>query len=168
MAETDPLRSDRKPEPTHGNGFYPHEAGEYYLAAVDTIGAIKLFAKDLQPPVRSYHITSVRFELDPDTGKWIWFDGVRNQSPRKSHSGWRLGSKRLHDTRASAEAELQLEMVKNGDRVTKVHDLPDDTTALRKIRSANHPDRNNSDADQELYQAVVEKLDRMRMANQSA
>ncbi len=168
MAETDPLRSDLKPEPAPGNGFFPHEAGEYYLAAVDTIGAIKLFAKDLQPPVHSYSITSVRFEPDPDTGKWIWFDGARNQSPRKNPDGWRLGNKRLHDTRASAEAELQREMVKNGDRVTKVHDLPDDTTALRKIRSANHPDRNNSDADHELYQAVVEKLDRMRMMNRSA
>jgi hypothetical protein len=38
-------------------------------------------------------------------------------------------------------------------------------TALKKIRSANHPDR-NTDADQELYQAVVEKLDRMRTATQ--
>ncbi|HET9113288.1 MAG TPA: hypothetical protein VFN66_05410 [Burkholderiales bacterium] len=168
MAETDPLCSDRKPEPLHGNGFFPHETGEYYLAAVDTIGTIKLFAKDLQPPVRGYSITSVRFELDADTGKWIWFDGTRNQSPRRSQNGWRLGSKQLHDTRAGAEAELQREMVKNGDRVTKVHDLPDDMTALRKIRSAHHPDRNNADADQELYQAVIEKLDRMRRANQSA
>ena len=56
-------------------------------------------------------------------------------------------------------------MVKNGDRVTKVHDLPDDMAALKKIRSANHPDR-NADVDQDLYQAVVEKLDRMRTATQ--
>ena len=56
-------------------------------------------------------------------------------------------------------------MVKNGDRVTKVHDLPDCMTALKKIRSAHHPDR-NADGDQELYQAVVEKLDRMRAVNQ--
>jgi hypothetical protein len=38
-------------------------------------------------------------------------------------------------------------------------------TALKKIRSANHPDR-NGDADQDLYQAVVEKLDRMRTLSQ--
>ena len=50
---------------------------------------------------------------------------------------------------------------KNGDRVTRVHDLPDDRTALKKIRSAHHPDRNHG-ADLDLYQAVVEKLDRMR------
>ena len=166
MAEIDPLRNDSKPEPTHSSAFYPHEAGEYYLAAVDTAGTIKLFAKDLKPPVHSYGITTVRFELDPDTGKWIWFDGAQNQSPRKIQDGWRLGSKRLHDTREGAEAEVQRAMIKNGDRVTKVHDLPDDMTALRKIRSAHHPDRNNSDADQDLYQAVVEKLDRMRMAIQ--
>ena len=67
----------------------------------------------------------------------------------------------MHDTREGAEAELQREMLKNGDRVTKVHDLPDDMTALKKIRSANHPDR-NAESDVELYQAVVEKLDRMR------
>lgn len=42
--------------------------------------------------------------------------------------------------------------------------LPDDMAALRKIRSANYPDR-NTDADQDLYQAVVEKLDRMRMGD---
>ena len=166
MAELDPLRNDSKFEPTHSSAFYPHEAGEYYLAAVDTVGTIKLFAKDLKPPVHSYGITTVRFELDPDTGKWIWFDGAQNQSPRKIQDGWRLGSKKLHDTREGAEAEVQREMIKNGDRVTRVHDLPDDMTALRKIRSAHHPDRNNFDADQELYQAVVEKLDRMRMANQ--
>jgi hypothetical protein len=166
MAEMDPLSNDSKPAPTQSSAFYPHEAGEYYLAAVDTIGTIKLFAKDRKPPVHSYGITTIRFELDTDTGKWIWFDGKQNQSPRKNQDGWRLGSKRLHDTREGAEAEVQREMIKNGDRVTKVHDLPDDMTALRKIRSAHHPDRNNFDADQDLYQAVVEKLDRMRMATQ--
>jgi hypothetical protein len=103
--------------------------------------------------------------LNPDTGKWIWFDGEKTHSPRKTQVGWRLGSKRLHDTREGAEAELQREMVKNGDRVTKVHDLPDDVTALKKIRSANHPDRNHG-ADLDIYQAVVEKLDRMRAVSQ--
>ena len=166
IAKMDPLRNDSTPEPTHSCAFYPHEAGEYYLAAVDTVGTIKLFAKDLKPPVHSYGITTIRFELNPDTGKWIWFDGERNQSPRKNQDGWRLGSKRLHDTRESAEAEVQRQMVKNGDRVTKVHDLPDDATALKKIRSAHHPDRNNADADHDLYQAVVEKLDRMRAVSQ--
>jgi len=165
MAEMDPLRNDSKPEPTHSSAFCPHEAGAYYLTAVGTVGTFKLFAKDLKPPVYTYAITTIHFEKDPDTGKWIWFDGARNQSPRKNQDGWRLGSKRLHVTREGAEAELQREMVKNGDRVTKVYDLPDDMTALKKIRSAHHPDR-NSDVDQDLYQAVVEKLDRMRTVNQ--
>lgn len=168
-AEMDPLSNDSKPEPTPlptpSSAFCPHEAGAYYLAAVGTVGTFKMFAKDLKPPVYTYGITTIRFELNPYTGKWIWFDGERNQSPRKTQDGWRLGSRRLHDTREGAEAELQREMVKNGDRVTKVHDLPDDMTALKKIRSANHPDR-NADADQDLYQAVVEKLDRMRMLTQ--
>jgi hypothetical protein len=168
-AEIEPLLSDSKPEPmpkpTLSSAFCPHEAGAYYLAAVGTVGTFKMFAKDLKPPVRTYGITTIRFELDADTGKWIWFDGEKNQSPRKTQDGWRLGSRKLHDTREGAEAELQREMVKNGDRVTKVHDLPDDMTALKKIRSAHHPDRNHG-ADLDLYQAVVEKLDRMRTATQ--
>ncbi|MDP1659549.1 MAG: hypothetical protein Q8L73_09410, partial [Methylotenera sp.] len=148
---------------TSSSAFRPHEAGAYYLTAVGTVGnTINLFAKDLKPPVHTYGITTVNFELDPDTGKWIWFDGEKNQSPRKNQDGWRLGSKKLYDTREGAEAELQREMVKNGDRVTKVHDLPDDMTKLKKIRSAHHPDRNNPDSDHDLYQAVIEKLDRMR------
>ena len=164
MAEMNPLS---KPEPTPSQVFCPHEAGAYYLATVDTVGrTIKLFAKDLKPPVYTYGITTVHFEQDPDTGKWIWFDGEQKLSPRKNQDGWRLGSKKLYDTRAGAEAELQRVMVKNGDRVTKVHDLPDDMTALKKIRSAHHPDRNNPEADHDLYQAVIEKLDWMRMANQ--
>ena len=165
----EPSRNDSKPEPTPkpvpSGAFSPHEAGTYYLAAVDTVGTFKMFARDLKPPVYTYGITTIRFELDPYTGKWIWFDGEKNQSPRKTQDGWRLGSKRLHDTREGAEAEVQREMVKNGDRVTKVHDLPDDMTALKKIRSAHHPDR-NPEADGDLYQAVVEKLDRMRTATQ--
>jgi hypothetical protein len=168
-AASEPLRNDSKPEPmlrpTPSGAFYPHEAGAYYLAAVGTVGTFKMFARDLKPPVYTYGITTIRFELDPDTGKWVWFDGERNQSPRKTQDGWRLGSRRLHDTREGAEAEVQRAMAKNGDRVTKVHDLPDDLAALKKIRSANHPDR-NTDADQDLYQAVVEKLDRMRTASQ--
>jgi hypothetical protein len=172
-AEMDSLRNDTttdiKPEPapipTPSSAFCPHEAGAYYLAAVGTVGTFKMFAKDLKPPVYTYGITTVHFELNPYTGKWIWFDGERNQSPRKNQDGWRLGSRKLHDTREGAEAEVQREMVKNGDRVTKVHDLPDDMAALKKIRSANHPDR-NADVDQDLYQAVVEKLDRMRTATQ--
>ncbi|HUX30669.1 MAG TPA: hypothetical protein VMV78_08595 [Thiobacillus sp.] len=168
-AEMDPLRNDSKPEPTPkpvpSAAFCPHEAGAYYLAAVDTVGTFKMFAKDLAPPVYTYGITTIRFELNPETGTWIWFDGKKNQFPRKTQDGWRLGSRKLHDTREGAEAELQREMAKNGDRVTKVHDLPDDMAALKKIRSANHPDR-NTDADGDLYQAVVEKLDRMRIAIQ--
>lgn len=164
-AETDPLHnassSEPNSKPVPGNSFFPHEAGAYYLAAVGTVGTFKMFAKDPKPPTYTYSITTVHFELNPETGTWIWFDGERNQSPRKTQDGWRLSSRRLHDTRAGAEAELQREMTKNGDRVTRVHDLPDDMIALKKIRSANHPDR-NPDSDGDLYQAVVEKLDRMR------
>jgi hypothetical protein len=149
--------------PTLSSAFYPHEAGAYYLAAVGTVGkVINLFAKEIEPPVYTYAVTTIHFEQDPDTGKWIWFDGKEKQSPRKNLDGWRLGSKKLYDTRAGAEAELQRVMVKNGDRVTKVHDLPHDMTKLKKIRSAHHPDRNNPDSDHDLYQAVVEKIDRMR------
>ncbi len=54
----------------------------------------------------------------------------------------------------------------DGDRVTKVHDLPDDMTKLKKIRSAHHPDRNNPDTDHDLYQAAIEKIDRMRAVTQ--
>lgn len=160
-----PLHNDSKPatmpKPVPGSAFCPHEAGAYYLASVRTVGTFKMFAKDLKPPVYTYGITTIRFELNPETGTWIWFDGEKNQFPRKTHDGWRIGSRTLHATREGAEAEVQREMAKNGDRVTKVHDLPDDATALKKIRSAHHPDR-NPDADSDLYQAVVEKLDRMR------
>jgi hypothetical protein len=179
-AEMDPLRNDptaepsrnaSKPEPmpkpVPSSAFCPHEAGAYFLADVGTVGTFKMFARDLKPPVYTYGITTIRFELDPDTGKWVWFDGEKNHSPRKTQDGWRLGSRRLHDTREGAEAEVQREMVKNGDRVTKVHDLPDDMPALKKIRSAHHPDR-NPDADGDLYQAVVEKLDRMRTESLAA
>jgi hypothetical protein len=155
-----------KPEPTPSNAFCPHEAGAYYFTNVATVSAIKVVATDIKPPAHTYDITTVNFELDVDTGKWVWFDGETKLSPRKNQDGWRLGSKQLYDTRESAEVELQREMVKNGDRVTKVHDLPDEVNALKKIRSAHHPDRNNADADHDLYQAVIEKLDRMRAANQ--
>ena len=164
-AEMDPLHDDGKPGPTPSGAFYPHEAGAYYLAAVGTVGTFRMFAKERTPPVYTYGVTIIRFELNPDTGKWIWFDGEKNLSPRKTQDGWRLGSRWLHDTREGAEAEVQREMVKNGDRVTKVHDLPDDMTTLKRIRSAHHPDR-NTDADQDLYQAVVEKLNRMRASSQ--
>ncbi len=152
-----------KPEATPSSTFSPHEAGAYYLAMVGTVAKIiNLFAREIEPPVYTYTITAINFEQDPDTGKWIWFDGKEQLSPRKNQDGWRLGSKTLYDTRAGAEAELQRLMVKNGDRVTKVHDLPDCMTKLKKIRSAHHPDRNNPDLDHDLYQAVIEKMDRMR------
>lgn len=163
-AEVDSLHNDTTPKPTPSSAFCPHEAGAYYLAAVGTVGTFKMFARDPRPPVYTYGITTVRFELAPETGKWVWFDGEKNLSPRKNQDGWRLGSRTLHDTREGAEAELQRAMAKNGDRVTRVHDLPDDVIALKKLRSANHPDR-NAEADQDLYQAVVEKLDRMRTAS---
>jgi hypothetical protein len=167
MAEMNSSSNDSKPEPTLSSAFCPHEAGAYYLATVGTVGKIiKLFAKEIEPPVYTYVITTIHFEQDPDTGKWIWFDGKEKLSPRKNQNDWRLGSKKLYDTREGAEAELQRVMVKNGDRVTKVHDLPDDMTKLKKIRSAHHPDRNNPDSDHDLYQAVIEKIDRMRAVTQ--
>ena len=163
MNQMNLLSGESKPESTSGNVFCLHEAGAYYLVTVGTVGKIiKLFAKDIEPPVYTYAITTIQFEQDTDTGKWFWFDGREKLSPRKNQDGWRVGSKKLYDTRESAEAELQLVMVKNGDRVTRVHDLPDCMTKLKKIRSAHHPDRNNPDSDHDLYQSVVEKIDRMR------
>ncbi len=162
MAAMNLAGNDSMPLPTQSNAFCPHEAGAYYLATVGTIVNTRLFAKQLERPDYTYGITTVQFEQDADTGKWVWFDGEEKLSPRKNQDGWRLGSKKLYDTRAGAEVELQRVMVKNGGRVTKVHDLPDDMSALKKIRSAHHPDRNNPDTDHDLYQAVIEKMDRMR------
>ncbi len=163
MAEMSSSSNVSKPEPTHSNAFCPHEAGAYYLVTVGTVSKIiNLLANEIEPPVRTYDITTIHFEQNPDTGRWIWFDGKEKLSPRKNQDSWRLGSKKLYDTREAAEAELQRQMLKNGDRVTKVHDLPDDVTQLKKIRSAHHPDRNNPDSDHDLYQAVIEKIDRMR------
>lgn len=160
------LNNDSKPELTQSSGFCPHEAGAYYLLEVGTVSKIiQRFTIDIEPPVHTYAITTIHFEQDADTGKWIWFDGREKLSPRKNQDSWRIGSKKLYDTREAAEAELQRVMAKNGDRVTKVHDLPDDLTKLKKIRSAHHPDRNNPDSDHDLYQAVIEKIDRMRVVS---
>jgi hypothetical protein len=164
MAAMNSASNDSMPLPTHSSAFCPHEAGAYYLATVGTIVNTRLFAKQLEKPTYTYGITTVHFEQDPATGKWVWFDGEEKLSPRKNQDGWRLGSKTLFDTRTGAEAELQRVMIKNGDRVTKVHDLPDDLSQLKKLRSAHHPDRNNPDTDHDLYQAVIEKMDRMRAA----
>lgn len=165
-ASSNPLNNDSKPKPTLSSAFCPHEAGAYYLVTVGTVSkVIQRFTKDIEPPVNTYAITTIHFEQDADTGKWIWFDGKEKLSPRKNQDIWRIGSKKLYDSREEAEAELQRVMVKNGDRVTKVHDLPDDLTKLKKIRSAHHPDRNNPDSDHDLYQAVIEKIDRMRVAS---
>lgn len=162
MAEMN-ASNDSKPESTNSSAFCPHEAGAYYFISVGTVGKIiNLLDKDIEPPVYTYNITTVHFEQDADTGKWVWFDGKEKLSPRNNQNSWRLGSKKLYDTRDEAETELQRLMYKNGDRVTKVHDLPDDVTQLKKIRSAHHPDRNNPDSDHDLYQAVIEKMDRMR------
>jgi len=164
MAATNSAGNDNMPLTTLSNAFCPHAAGAYYIATVETIVNTRLFARELEKPTYTYDITTIHFELDAETGKWVWFDGKEKLSPRKNQDVWRLGSKRLYDTREGAEAELQRVMVKNGDRVTKVHDLPDDLSALKKIRSAHHPDRNNPDSDHDLYQAVIEKMDRMRAA----
>ena len=163
MAEMNALSNDSKPEPTLSSAFSPHEAGAYYLVAVGTVSKIiQRFTKEIEPPVHTYAITTIHFEQDPNAGKWIWFDGKEKLSPRKNQDSWRLGSKKLYETREGAEAELQRLMAKNGDRVTKVHDLSDNLTELKKIRSSHHPDRNNPDSDHDLYQAVIEKIDRMR------
>ncbi len=166
MAEMNSASNGSKPAPTHSSAFSPHKPGAYYVVTVETVAKIiKLFAKEIDPPVYTYAITTIHFEQDPDTGKWFWFDGKEKLSPRKNQNSWRLGSKILYDTREAAEAELQRVMAKNGDRVTKVHDLPDDLTQLKKIRSAHHPDRNNPNFDHDLYQAVIEKIDRMRLVS---
>lgn len=166
MAEMSSASNGNTPAPTLSSAFSPHASGAYYLIAVETVGKIiNLLANEIEPPVFTYAITTIHFEQDLDTGKWFWFDGKEKLSPRKNQNNWRLGSKILYDTREAAEAELQRIMAKNGDRVTKVHDLPDDVTQLKKIRSAHHPDRNNPDSDHDLYQAVIEKIDRMRLAS---
>ena len=166
IAEMTSSSIESKPEPTQSSAFCPHKAGAYYLVTVGNVGKmINLLAMEIEPPVRTYTIATIHFEQDSDTGKWVWFDGKEKLSPRKNQDSWRLGSKKLYDMREDAEAELQRLMVKNGDRVTKVHDLPDDLTKLKKIRSAHHPDRNNPDSDHDLYQAVIEKIDRMRVVN---
>jgi hypothetical protein len=164
MAEMNASNNDSKPELTQSSGFCPHEAGAYYLGNVGSVSKIiTRITMDIEPPVHTYAISTINFEQDADTGRWIWFDGKEKLSPRKNQDSWRIGSKKLYDTREEAEAELQRLMAKNGDRVTKVHDLSDDLTVLKKIRSANHPDRNNPDSDHDLYQAVIEKIDRMRV-----
>ena len=166
QAELNSATSTNQPIPTLSSGFTPHDAGTYFIVNVETVGKIiTSFNKEIEPPDFTYTITNITFEQDMDTGRWFWFDGKEKQSPRKNQNIWRLGSKILYDNRVEAEAELQRMMAKNGDRVTKVHDLPDDLTHLKKIRSANHPDRNNPDSDHDLYQAVVEKIDRMRLVS---
>src|SRR4030067_2446393 len=50
-------------KPTHSSAFCPHEAGAYYLATVGTVGKIiKLFAKEIEPPVYTYATTTIHFE----------------------------------------------------------------------------------------------------------
>ena len=157
------LSIDSHPKPTNSYAFCPHEAGAYYIATVGNAGrTINLLEMELERPTYTYTITAIHFEQDADTGKWFWFDGKEKLSPRNNQNSWRLGSNKLYDKRDDAEAELQKVMLKNGDRVTNVHVLPDDVTQLKKIRSAHHPDRNNPDSDHDLYQAVIEKMDRMR------
>ncbi len=163
MAELNATSNGSKTESTQINAFFPHAAGAYYVVTVANVAkVINLLAMEIESPTYTYTINTIEFEQDSETGKWSWFDGKEKLSPRKNQNSWRLGSKLLYETRETAEAELQRIMAKNGDRVTKVHDLPEDLTQLKKIRSANHPDRNNPDSDHDLYQAVIEKIDRMR------
>lgn len=166
MAELNSASTSSTPAPTLSSGFTPHAAGAYYVVNMATVGKIiNLLAGEIEPPVYTYAIDTINFEQNADTGQWFWFDGKEKLSPRKNQNIWRIGSKVMYDTREAAEAELQRLMAKNGDRVTKVHDLPDDLNQLKKIRSANHPDRNNPDSDHDLYQAVIEKIDRMRLVS---
>ncbi len=166
MAELNSASNASLSTPTLSSGFTPHAPGAYYVVNVATVGKIiNLLANEIEPPVYTYTITTIEFEQDTESGQWFWFDGKEKLSPRKNQSNWRLGSKIMYDTREAAEAELQRLMAKNGDRVTKVHDLPEDLNQLKKIRSANHPDRNNPDSDHDLYQAVIEKIDRMRLVS---
>ncbi len=166
MSEMNSGSNGSKPAPTISSGFSPHASGAYYVVTVETVAKIiKSFAKEIEPPVFTYAITTIHFEQDAGTGKWFWFDGIEKLSPRKNQDSWRIGSKVLYHTREAAEAELQRVMAKNGDRVTKVHDLPDELNQLKRIRSAHHPDRNNPDSDHDLYQAVIEKIDRMRLVS---
>lgn len=164
MAEINLATSGSNSASIHSSGFTPHATGAYFVINVETVGKIiRDFTKEIDPPDFTYTISTINFEQNLDSSKWFWFDGKEKLSPRKNQDIWRLGSKILYNTRVEAEAELQRLMAKNGDRVTKVHDLPDDLTHLKKIRSANHPDRNNPDSDHDLYQAVIEKIDRMRL-----
>lgn len=166
MAELNAENPSSMPPSIHSNAFKPHDAGTYYFVNADIVSKIiTQFTKEIEPPNYTYTITNINFEQEVDSGRWFWFDGKEKLSPRKNQNIWRLGSKVLYDTRVEAETELQRLMAKNGDRVTKVHDLPDDLTHLKKIRSIHHPDRNNPDSDHDLYQAVIEKIDRMRMVS---
>ncbi len=166
MNEMNSTNQDIKSDLTQSSVFRPHDAGAYYFVEVGIVGkTINLLSIENEPPVHTYAITTVQFEQEADTGKWFWFDGKEKLSPRKNQMSWRIGSKLLYETREAAEVELQRVMIRNGDRVTKVHDLPDDLTQLKKIRSTNHPDRNNPDSDHDLYQAVIEKIDRMRVVS---
>lgn len=166
MAELNGDDSTSSTAPTLSIGFSPQASGEYYVVTVAVVGkVISLLGGEIEPPDYTYVINTIQFEQDSQTKQWFWFDGKEKLLPRKNQQVWRIGSKVLYDTREAAEAELQRQMAKNGDRVTKVHDLPDDLTKLKKIRSANHPDRNNPDSDHDLYQAVIEKIDRMRLVS---
>lgn len=165
MAELNLTNTASLPASLHSSAFIPHAAVTYYFVNVDLVGKVfTQFTKDIGPPNYTYTITNIEFEQEADTGRWFWFDGKEKQYPRNNQNVWRVGSKILYDSRVEAEAELQRAMAKNGERVTKVHDLPDDLTDLKKIRSVNHPDRNNPDSDHDLYQAVIEKIDRMRLS----
>ena len=86
------------------SAFCPHEAGAYYLVNVENVGKIiNLLAMEIERPVQTYTITTIQFGQDADTGKWIWFDGKEKLSPRKNQDSWRLGSKKLYDTREDAD-----------------------------------------------------------------
>ncbi|MDO9205905.1 MAG: hypothetical protein Q8M60_05155, partial [Methylotenera sp.] len=75
MAEMNSPSNESKLEPT-SNAFCPHEAGAYYLVTVGTVSKIiQRLTMEMEPPVHTYAIATIHFEKDPDTGKWIWFDG---------------------------------------------------------------------------------------------
>ena len=70
MAAMNSSSNDSKPEPTLSSAFCPHEAGAYFLATVGTVDkVIKLFAREIEPPVYTYAITTIHFEQDAEDRK---------------------------------------------------------------------------------------------------
>ena len=64
MAEINSSSNDSKPEVTNSSAFCPHEAGAYYLVTVGSVSKIiNLLAKEIEPPIRTYSISTIHFGL---------------------------------------------------------------------------------------------------------